>query len=96
MIRRTRNQHRPLERQRIVEEAVRLADEHGLDAVSMRRLATSLGVQAMSLYHHLPSNDALLAAMLDVVYERMPLPSTQEGWRGALRARATSMRRAFL
>lgn len=96
MTRRTRSPHGPLERQRIVEEAVRLADEHGLDAVSMRRLASSLGVQAMSLYHHVPGKDALLAAMLDVVYERMPLPSTQEGWRATMRARATSMRLAFL
>ena len=96
MTRRTRSPRRPLERQRIVEEAVRLADDHGLDAVSMRRLATSLGVQAMSLYHHLPGKDALLAAMLDAVYERMTLPKTEGGWREALRARATATRQAFL
>lgn len=87
---------RPLERSRIVARAVRLADEHGLDAVTMRRLASSLGVQAMSLYHHVPNKDALLAAMLDHFYERMDLPEEGDEWKEALRARATAMREAFL
>ena len=86
----------PLDLERIVGAAVRIADEHGLEAVTMRRVATSLGVQAMSLYHHVRDKDALLTAMLDAVYERMALCSTAEGWRDAMRARATSMRQAFL
>lgn len=90
-----RTPRHPLERERIIEEAVRIADEHGLDAVTMRKLARSLGVQAMSLYHHVPSKEALLAAMLDAIYERMALPRAEEGWRDAMRARAASMRQAF-
>ena len=96
MARTSRTRRRPLEHEQIVDEAIRLADEHGLEAVSMRRLAASLGVQAMSLYHHLPNKDALLEAMLDAIYERMAIPDATDDWREALRIRATAMRTAFL
>ena len=42
----------PLTRDRVVEAALRVMDEEGLDAVSMRRVAREVGVEAMSLYHH--------------------------------------------
>ncbi len=46
---------RPLSRERVLDTALRLADEHGLDSLSMRKLAAALGVEAMSLYHYVPN-----------------------------------------
>jgi len=55
---------RPLSRDAILNAALTLADEQGLEALSMRRLAAQLGVEAMSLYNHIPSKAALLAGLL--------------------------------
>jgi AcrR family transcriptional regulator len=53
--------------ERVVEAALRLADEHGLEALTMRRLGTALGVEAMSLYRHVASKEALLDALADAI-----------------------------
>ncbi|WP_067821983.1 TetR/AcrR family transcriptional regulator [Nocardia inohanensis] len=63
-----------LTRAAIVDTAITLADEAGLDALSMRRIADRLGVGAMSLYRHVPNKDSLLAAMTDEVSRRNPYP----------------------
>ena len=55
----------PLTRDRIVESALGLARHEGLAGVSMRKLAQELGVEAMSLYHHVPNKRALLVLMAD-------------------------------
>lgn len=57
----------PLDRARILAAALRLMDEDGLDALSMRRLAAELDVEAMSLYHHVPGKAALLEGLAEVV-----------------------------
>lgn len=77
---------------RIVEAGVRIADEEGLDAVSMRRVATDLGTGTMSLYRYVPGKGELLDLMLDRVQRRSPTPSApgDGGWRGALEAMARS------
>ena len=87
----------PLTRDRVVAEAVALADERGLAALSMRALAARLGVEAMSLYHHLANKDALLDAMVDAVFGAMHLPAVRgdSGWRGELRERSVSGRRVL-
>ncbi len=90
------NQRKRLTRDAIVAAAVSLADEHGIEAVSMRRVAQGLGVQAMSLYHHLPRREALLDGMVDVVFSEIELPLPAEPWRAAMRERALSARRALL
>ena len=54
-----------LSKQRVVVEAVRLADREGVDGLSMRRLAGALGAGAMSLYHYVASKEELLDAMID-------------------------------
>ena len=54
-----------LSKQRVVAEAVRLADREGVEGLSMRRLAGALGAGAMSLYHYVASKDELLDAMID-------------------------------
>ncbi|WP_392543613.1 DUF429 domain-containing protein [Oryzobacter telluris] len=85
-----------LSRERVVDEAVALADEQGLPALSMRALAGRLTVEAMSLYHHVPGGkDALLDAMVDAVFAEMHLPTTDGDWRAQLRLRSVSGRAAL-
>lgn len=68
-------------RRRILEAALELADGEGLDAVTMRRVAGRLGAGTMSLYHHVPNKEALLAGMADLLFERVDLsPRDEQGW----------------
>jgi TetR/AcrR family transcriptional regulator, tetracycline repressor protein len=64
----------PLDRDRILAAALRLMDEQGLDALSMRRLAAELGVEAMSLYYHVPGKAALLEGLAERVLAEVRLP----------------------
>src|SRR5690606_13549591 len=89
-------ERRPLTPDAVFEAAVLLADEHGIEAVTMRRLAESLGVQAMSLYHHVPGRDALLDGMVESVFAEIELPPIDREWRPALEVRAASARKALL
>jgi AcrR family transcriptional regulator len=79
-----------LSKQRVVVEAVRLADREGVDGLSMRRLAGALGAGAMSLYHYVASKDELLDAMIDVVFEEIELPPDDTDWQSAMRREAAS------
>lgn len=81
-----------LSRQRVVVEAVRLADREGVDGLSMRRLADALGAGAMTLYHYVASKDELLDALIDVVFEEIELPPEEADWQSAMRQRAVSAR----
>lgn len=81
-------QTRPgLSPERIVDAAARVADASGLTGVSMRTVARELGVEAMSLYHHVPNKEALLDALADWVFDRIPLPDPSLPWREALTRR---------
>lgn len=83
--------HTPLSRDRVLDSALRLADEQGLDALSMRKLAAALGVEAMSLYNHVPGKPALLSGMLERVLETLEIPSDADlPWNERLRRGATS------
>ena len=82
----------PLSRERVLAAAVALADEIGIEALSMRKLGESLGVEAMSLYNHVANKDALLDGMIDVVFAEIDLPSADRGWQAAMRQRAISVR----
>ena len=75
--------------------AVALADEAGLEALSMRKLGQRLGVEAMSLYNHVANKDDLLDGMIDVVFSEIDLPASDAGWRTAMRQRAASVREAL-
>jgi AcrR family transcriptional regulator len=86
----TTNSRPPLSRDRVLEAAVELADRGGLESVSMRRVAAALGVEAMSLYHHVAGKDDLLGGMLDVVVGEMEVASPEHGWKEALRTSAIS------
>ena len=81
-----------LSRDRLVAEAVALADDRGLAALSMRALGARLGVEAMSLYHHVPGKEALLDGMVDAVFAEIHLPVVGGDWRAELRARSVSGR----
>lgn len=81
-----------LSKQRVVVEAVRLADREGVDELSMRRLAGVLGAGAMSLYRYVASKDELLDAMIDVVFEEIELPPEDSDWQSAMRLRSVSAR----
>jgi AcrR family transcriptional regulator len=85
----------PLTRQRVLGAAVALADRDGVRALSMRKLAQELGVEAMSLYHHVANKDAILDGIVDVVFGELELPSGDAGWRTAMRRRAISVREAL-
>lgn len=81
-----------LSKQRVVAEAIRLADREGVEGLSMRRLAGALGAGAMSLYHYVASKEELLDAMIDAVFEEIEVPSEETDWQSAMRRRAESAR----
>jgi AcrR family transcriptional regulator len=83
-----------VDRDQVLRTAVALADEAGLDALSMRKLGQALGVEAMSLYNHVPGKEALLDGMVDLVFAEIELPAGED-WKKALRQRAVSMREAL-
>jgi AcrR family transcriptional regulator len=85
----------PLSRERVLGAAVALADRGGIGALSMRKLAQELGVEAMSLYHHVANKEAILDGIVDVVFGEIELPSGDVGWREAMRRRAVSAREAL-
>ena len=84
-----------LTRERVLETATALADESGIDGLSMRRLGERLGVEAMSLYRHVANKDDLLDAMVDAVFAEIELPGDEPGWRAAMRGRAVSVRQVL-
>ncbi|MDP8907678.1 MAG: TetR/AcrR family transcriptional regulator C-terminal domain-containing protein, partial [Chloroflexota bacterium] len=86
----------PLSRDRVLQAAVALADRSGIDALSMRKLADELGVEAMSLYYHVANKDAILDGIMDVVTSEIELPSDSSDWKTALRQNALSTRDVLL
>lgn len=90
---RPRSGREKLTRGRIVGAALGIVDREGMGALSMRRLAGELGVDPMSIYHHLPGKEAVLAGMVERVYgEEMGTPSREGDWRARVRASAGALR----
>src|SRR5215218_4445104 len=85
----------PLTRERVLHAAVALADESGSESLSMRKLGEAVGVEAMSLYHHVANKGDLLAGMIDVVLAEIDLPSRDQDSKTAMRQRAISARRVL-
>jgi AcrR family transcriptional regulator len=85
----------PLNRTRILAAALAIADEQGIDALSMRKLAQSLGFEAMSLYNHVSNKDDLLDGILDLVLEETEIPDEGSPWDAAIRASAVSVHDAL-
>jgi AcrR family transcriptional regulator len=86
----------PLTKQRVLGAAVALADRDGVRSLSMRKLARELGVEAMSLYHHVANKHDILDGIVDVVFSEIDLPSGEGDWKAAMRQRAISAREALL
>lgn len=85
----------PLTRDRILREAVSFADEQGLQALSMRKLAPRLGVETMTPYYHVRNKGEILDGMVDIVLAELEPPSTESGWRAILESNARGMREMF-
>lgn len=81
-----------LTRARIIDAAAAVADDHGLTGVSMRNVGKQLGVEAMSLYHHIAGKEALLDELADWIFARIHLPTAERGWRDEMAARSRSAR----
>jgi AcrR family transcriptional regulator len=85
----------PLTNERIMRAAVDLVDRNGLDALTMRRLGTELGVEAMSLYKHVANKEAILDGIVELVLGEIEIPTEGANWREAMRRRAVSARDVF-
>jgi AcrR family transcriptional regulator len=86
----------PLSRERVLRAAITLADEGGIEALSMRKLAKELGVEAMSLYNHVANKDEILDGIIDVVASEADLPPDGVDWKTAIRQSAIATRDVFL
>jgi AcrR family transcriptional regulator len=85
-----------LNRERVLQAAVALADESGMGAVSMRRLAQELGVVPMALYKHVADKEELLDGMVDTVIGEIDPPDPGLDWKNGVRQRVLAARRAVL
>ncbi|MGW4464594.1 TetR/AcrR family transcriptional regulator C-terminal domain-containing protein [Micromonospora sp. NPDC004704] len=93
----------PLSRERALAVAIVIADQEGIPALTMRRLATDLGVEAMSLYHHLPGKEGLLDGLAEAVITQIEAEvartaetGSDQDWRTRLRQRFLSAREVML
>jgi len=85
----------PLSRDRILRAALHLADEGGIESLSMRKLGQALGFEAMSLYNHVANKDDVIDGLLDLVLAETEPPSATEDWDAAVRASAISVHDAL-
>jgi AcrR family transcriptional regulator len=88
----TTKERSPLSEERVLRTAVALADRHGLEWLSMRKLADELDVAAMTLYYYVPNKDRLIDGMVDIVFSEIEPPSLELDWKTAMRRRAISTR----
>ena len=86
----------PLSRERVLAAAIDLADAHGIESLTMRRLAQELGVEAMTLYYHVANKGEILNGIADLVVGEIALPSPGAEWKAALRTTAISAHEVFL
>ncbi|MCO6009296.1 TetR/AcrR family transcriptional regulator C-terminal domain-containing protein [Actinoallomurus purpureus] len=85
----------PLSREKILDAALALAGEEGLDGLSMRKLAKSLGVEAMSLYNHVANKADILDGLAERAFAEVDCPDPALPWPDRVRAIASSMHRAL-
>jgi AcrR family transcriptional regulator len=81
----------PLNRNRILHAALELADEGGIESLTMRKLGQVLGFEAMSLYNHVANKDDVLDGILDLVLAQSESPSPEGDWDTAIRESALSV-----
>lgn len=81
-----------LSRERVLAAALDLADEIGIEASTIRKLAAALDVGPMSIYHHVPSKEAIVDGMVDLVFAEIALPPEDRPWVEAIAIRCRSAR----
>ncbi len=93
----------PLTRDRVLQTAVDLADTGGISALTIRRLAEQLGVEAMSLYYHVANKEAILDGVVDLVFREIEqvvggfeVAEPDDSWKASLRARILGARTVML
>ena len=84
-----------LSKELVTRTSMALADEIGIESLSMRKLGDALGVEAMSLYNHVANKEELLDGMVDLLFGEINLPETGTDWRTAMRERAVSARQVI-
>jgi len=90
----TGTDRRALTKAHIMREALRIVDEHGAQSLTMRRLGAALGVEAMSLYHHVHNKDALVDGLAELLIGQVPETSPEQPWPEAVRTFAIGIRKA--
>ncbi len=86
----------PLSRERVIRTAMNIADDSGMEALSMRKLAQALAVEAMSLYNHVANKDDVLDGITDLAVGEIEVPALGGDWKTAMRRRATSAHEVLL
>ena len=86
----------PLSRERVLRAAINLADHGGIKALTMRRLAQELAVEAMSLYYYVANKDDLLDGIVDLIVREMELPADGGDWKAAIRKSSISTHEVLL
>jgi TetR/AcrR family transcriptional regulator, tetracycline repressor protein len=86
---------KPLDREVILDAAIDLLDRHGFEGLSMRKLATQLGVEAMSLYNHVDGKDALLDGIHERILLSLDAPPQTRSWQAFVRHQALALDRAL-
>jgi AcrR family transcriptional regulator len=85
----------PLSRDRVLSAALTLADQDGIESLSMRKLAQEFGVVPMALYKHVANKDDMLDGMVDVIFSEIDLPPRGTDWKTGMRTRAISARQVL-
>jgi AcrR family transcriptional regulator len=84
-----------MSRELVLSAALRLADGEGIEALTMRRLAQELGVEAMTLYYYVANKDEILSGIVDLIHSEIDLPEPGDAWRPAIRRTAISAHEAI-
>jgi AcrR family transcriptional regulator len=79
-----------LSREKVLSAALKMVDEGGIESLSMRNLAQTLKVEAMSLYNHVSNKEAILDGLVELVASEIAVPAVGDDWRAAMRQRARS------
>lgn len=85
----------PLTAERVIAGAVALADEIGIEAFTIRKLAVAIDVKPMTIYHHVPNKEAIIDGMVNQVFSEIDLPPARLDWRSAILIRSRSMRQVL-
>ena len=85
-----------LDKDRVLRAAIQIADRSGIEALTMRKLAQKLGVEAMTLYYYVAKKDDIVDGILDLVVSEIELPSEVGDWKAAIRRSAISAHQVLL